>query len=130
MAFTAKSGKFSASINSVEVGCGDKKIVLGGENILPFYTFDAPVENAPKVGVEITDSGLENEPECVKKYYEGCETVADMAKRAASFEGVDFFKLPYGWRRSERCKQIYRRAHCYAERNRGSSRSSAGSLRM
>ena len=52
MAFTAKSGKFSASINSVEVGCGDKKIVLGGENILPFYTFDAPVENAPKVGVD------------------------------------------------------------------------------
>ena len=27
----------------------------------------------------------------VKKYYEGCETVADMAKRAASFEGVDFW---------------------------------------
>ena len=53
MAFTAKSGKFSASINSVEVGCGDKKIVLGGENVLPFYTFDAPVENAPKVGVEM-----------------------------------------------------------------------------
>ena len=93
MAFTAKSGKFSASINSVEVGCGDKKIVLGGENILPFYSFDAPVENAPKVGVEITDSGLENEPECVKKYYEGCETVADMAKRAASFEGVDFLSF-------------------------------------
>lgn len=93
MAFTAKSGKFSASINSVEVGCGDKKIVLGGENILPFYTFDAPVENAPKVGVEITDSGLENEPECVKKYYEGCETVVDMAKRAASFEGVDFLSF-------------------------------------
>lgn len=93
MAFTAKSGKFSASINSVEVGCGDKKIVLGGENVLPFYTFDAPVENAPKVGVEITDSGLENEPECVKKYYEGCETVADMAKRAASFEGVDFLSF-------------------------------------
>ena len=93
MAFTAKSGKFSASINSVEVGCGDKKIVLGGENVLPFYTFDAPVENAPKVGVEITDSGLENEPECVKKYYEGCETVVDMAKRAASFEGVDFLSF-------------------------------------
>ena len=34
---------------------------LGGENVLPFYTFDAPIENAPKVGVEITDFGLENE---------------------------------------------------------------------
>ena len=93
MAFTAKSGKFSANINSVELGCGDKKIVLGGENVLPFYTFDSPIENSPKVGIEITDSGLENEPECVKKYYEGCETIADIAKRAASFEGVDFLSF-------------------------------------
>lgn len=93
MPFNAKSGKFSASINTVEIGCGDKKITIGGENVLPFYTFDAPVENAPKVGVEITDFGLENEPECIKKYYEGCETVVDMAKKAASFEGVDFLSF-------------------------------------
>lgn len=33
---------------------------------------------------------MENEPECVKKYYEGCTTLADIAKKAASFEGVDF----------------------------------------
>ncbi len=93
MPFNAKSGKFSASINTVEIGCGDKKITLGGENVLPFYTFDAAIENAPKVGVEITDSGLDHEPECIKKYYEGCETVVDMAKKAATFEGVDFLSF-------------------------------------
>ena len=98
MPFNAKSGKFNANINTVELGCGDKKIAIGGENVLPFYTFDAPVENAPKVGVEITDGILENEPECVKKYYEGCESIADMAKKAASLEGVDFlcFRLEGG----------------------------------
>lgn len=98
MPFNAKSGKFNANINAVELGCGDKKIAIGGENVLPFYTFDAPVENAPKVGVEITDGILENEPECVKKYYEGCESIADMAKKAASLEGVDFlcFRLEGG----------------------------------
>lgn len=98
MPFNAKSGKFNANINTVELGCGDKKIAIGGENVLPFYTFDAPVENAPKVGVEITDGILENEPECVKKYYEGCTTIADMAKKAASLEGVDFlcFRLEGG----------------------------------
>lgn len=90
MPFTAKSGKFNASINAVEIGTGDKKITIGGENVLPFYTFDAPIENAPKIGVEITDFGLEHEPECVKKYYEGCQTVVDMAKKAAEIEGVDF----------------------------------------
>lgn len=93
MPFTAKSGKFNASINTLTVGTGDKAITLGGENVLPFYTFDAPIENAPKVGIEITDGGLAEEPECVRKYYEGCETVADMAKKAASFEGVDFLSL-------------------------------------
>ena len=93
MPFNAKSGKFSASINTVEIGCGDKKITIGGENVLPFYTFDAEIVNAPKVGIEITDAGLAGEPECVKKFYEGCETITDMAKKAASFEGVDFLSF-------------------------------------
>lgn len=90
MPFTAKSGKFNASIKAVTIGTGDKAITIGGENVLPLYSFDAPIENAPKVGVEITDFGMENEPECIKKYYEGCTTLADMAKKAATFEGVDF----------------------------------------
>lgn len=90
MPFTAKSGKFNASINTVEIGSGDKAVKIGGENVLPLYSFDAPIENAPKVGIEITDFGMENEPDCVKKYYEGCESIADIAKKAASFEGVDF----------------------------------------
>ena len=33
------------------------------------------------------------EPECVKKYYEGCSTIVDMAKKAATFEGVDFLSI-------------------------------------
>ena len=90
MPFTAKSGKFNASINTVEIGTGDKAIKIGGENVLPLYSFDAPIENAPKVGIEITYFGMENELDCIKKYYEGCETLADIAKKAASFEGVDF----------------------------------------
>jgi len=90
MPFNGKSGKFNASINTATIGCGDKKITLGGENVLPFYTFDAAIEHAPKVGVEITDGGLDKEPECIKKYYEGCRTVVDMAKKAAEMEGADF----------------------------------------
>lgn len=93
MPFTAKSGKFNAKINTVEVGTGDKAIKIGGENVLPFYTFDDAIENAPKVGIEITDGGLDNEPDCVKKYYEGCATVVDMAKKAVTFEGVDFLSI-------------------------------------
>ena len=90
MPFTARSGKFNARIKTVEIGSGDKAVKIGGENVLPLYSFDAPIENAPKVGIEITDFGMDNEPDCVKKYYEGCESIADIAKKAASFEGVDF----------------------------------------
>lgn len=93
MPFTAKSGKFNASINTVEFGTGDKAVKIGGENVFPLYSFDAAIENAPKVGIEITDFGMEHEPECIKKYYEGCATLADMAKKAASMEGVDFLSF-------------------------------------
>ena len=90
MPFTAKSGKFNASINTVEF---DKAVKIGGENVFPLYSFDAAIENAPKVGIEITDFGMEHEPECIKKYYEGCATLADMARKAASMEGVDFLSF-------------------------------------
>lgn len=93
MPFTPKSGKFNASINTVEIGTGDKAVKIGGENVFPLYSFDAAIENAPKVGIEITDFGMEHEPECIKKYYEGCATLADMARKAASMEGVDFLSF-------------------------------------
>ena len=93
MPFNGKSGKFNASINTVEFGCGDKAVKIGGENVFPLYSFDAAIENAPKVGIEITDFGMEHEPECIKKYYEGCATLADMARKAASMEGVDFLSF-------------------------------------
>ncbi len=93
MPFNGKSGKFNASIGAVEFGCGEKAVKIGGENVLPFYTFDAPIENSPKVGVMITDLGLENEPAGVKAYYEGCTTMADIAKKAAAMPGADFVCL-------------------------------------
>ncbi len=93
MPFTAKSGKFSSGINAVTIGTGDKAVVIGGANVLPFYTFDAPIENAPRIGIEITDGGVEAEPDCIKKFYEGCTTPAEMARKASEFEGVDFLSI-------------------------------------
>ena len=59
MAFEPKTQAFNASIAKVTIGTGDKAVTLGGVNVLPFYSFDAPIENAPKIGVEITDAGIE-----------------------------------------------------------------------
>ena len=65
MPFNRKPQKFNAAIKSVVIGSGDKTVTLGGENVLPFYAFDGEIKNGPKVGVEITDLGMEGEPESV-----------------------------------------------------------------
>lgn len=95
MPFTGKSGKFNAAIRTVEIGTGDKAMKIGGENVLPFYTFDAPIENAPKVGVMITDLGLENEAAGIKEYYAGAKSFAEIAKKAEEMPGADFVVLRF-----------------------------------
>ena len=93
MPFNQKPQKFNAAINTVEIGCGDKAIALGGENTFPFYTFDAELVNAPKIGVVISDMGLVGEPAGVVEYYGENATYAEMAKKAADMEGADFVCL-------------------------------------
>jgi len=95
MPFKKPVQKFNAAINAVELGSGEKKIVLGGHNVMPFYTFDSPIENPPRVGAEISDLGFDDQVTGIAEFYAGCETVADMAKRAAALEGVDFICLKF-----------------------------------
>ena len=92
MPFNRKPQKFNASIKEVTIGCGEKAVTLGGENVYPFYSFDGEITNAPKVAVEISDMGV---PEVagLKAYYEGCSTMAEIAKRASEMEGADFVCL-------------------------------------
>ena len=114
MPFNQKPQKFNAKINTVTVGTGDKAVTIGGNSTFPFYTFDAPTENRPKIGVEITDMGLDEFAPGIKAYYEGCTTMAEIAKKAAAMEGADFTQP--GRRRSKRSKQIYRRTYCNRKR--------------
>lgn len=89
MAFTPKIQAFSARINAVTLGTGERSIVIGGENVLPFYTFDAPIEHKPRIAVEISDRGLKDVVSPgILDFYAGCETVADMAARAETMEGA------------------------------------------
>lgn len=93
MPFNQKPQKFNAKINTVTIGSGDKTVSLGGNSTFPFYTFDAPTENTAKIGVEISDMGLEGACEGIKAYYEGASTMAEIAKKAAAMEGADFVAL-------------------------------------
>lgn len=94
MPFNQKLQKFNAKINTVTIGSGDKTVTIGGDSTYPFYSFDAPAENTPKIGVEISDMGLENVvSEGIKAYYDGASTIGEMAKKAAAMEGADFVAL-------------------------------------
>lgn len=90
MPFKKTPQTFNATINAVEIGTGEKAITLGGENVFPLYSFDASITNAPKVGIEITDTGLENAVEGIKAFYAGADTLAEQAKKAETCEGADF----------------------------------------
>ena len=79
MSFVPKKQAYSAHINAVTLGTGDKAIVIGGQNVLPFYSFDAPIENAPKIGVEISDNANAWNAPALRAFYEGCTTMADYA---------------------------------------------------
>ena len=95
MSFVPKTQPFSGKINAVTLGTGDKAIVLGGQNVLPFYTFDAAIENAPKIGVEISDAANEWTAPGLTQFYAGCTTMADYAKKAETIEGADFLFLNF-----------------------------------
>lgn len=114
MAFEPKTQAFTSSIATVTLGTGDKACKLGGVNVLPFYSFDAPIENAPKIGVEITDAGMAAYPQKgLQEFYAGCNTPAEMAKRVETMHGASFICLhlegadPNGENKSvEECVEI------------------------
>ena len=95
MSFAPKTQPFSGKINAVTLGTGDKAIVIGGQNVLPFYTFDAPIENAPKIGVEISDAANTWTSKGIQEFYAGCTTMAEYAKKAETMEGADFIALNF-----------------------------------
>ena len=94
MSFVPKKQAYNAHINEVVLGVGEKAVAIGGQNVLAFHTFDGEITNAPKIGVELTAAGMAM---CTmpgeQKFYDGCATVVDMAKRAATMEGASFICL-------------------------------------
>ena len=95
MSFVPKKQAYSARINTVTLGTGDKATVIGGQNVLPFYTFDAPIENAPKIGVEISDNAASWTAPGLVEFYAGCTTMAERAAKAAAMPGADFIALNF-----------------------------------
>lgn len=69
MAFVAPKETYSGKVFEVTIGT-DKTAVFGGENVLPFHSFEGKVPNRPLIAYEIQDVPPEDWPETVKKVYE------------------------------------------------------------
>lgn len=70
MAFTAPKETYSGKVYEVTIGTGDKAATFGGENVLPFNSFEGVTPNRPVVAVEIQDVPPSDWPEMVRKPYE------------------------------------------------------------
>jgi len=92
MPFKRTPQKFNAAIGTLEIGTGANTVKLGGENVLPFYSFDGEIANAPKIGIQISDKG---EIPCVAEYYASAADLAGRAKIAEALPGVDFVALSF-----------------------------------
>lgn len=95
MSFVPKKQAYGAKIHTVTLGSGDSSVVIGGQNVLPFYSFDAPIEHAPKIGIEISDLFAAWTSPGVREFYQDCSTMAELAQRAQTMEGADFLALHF-----------------------------------
>ncbi|MDR1358929.1 MAG: acetyl-CoA decarbonylase/synthase complex subunit delta [Coriobacteriales bacterium] len=94
MPFEAKKKEFNVSVGVLEFGHGPA-VQLGGENVWPLYTFDGPLANPPRVGVEISDLGTEHWNVGLQGHYANDDDIAGMAKRAGAMPGAEFVCLSF-----------------------------------
>jgi acetyl-CoA decarbonylase/synthase complex subunit delta len=93
MPFKRVPQKFPSAIKEVVIGVGDKAVTLGGQNVLPFYSFDEKIKNPPLVGVEVSDLGPNRDLPELGKFYEGAKTIPEVAKKACTIPGASFISL-------------------------------------
>lgn len=82
MAFTPTKETYSGKVYPVTIGLGDGASTVGGENVLPFHSFEGATPNRPVIAFEVQDIPPADWPESVKKPFEG---VSDDPVKWATF---------------------------------------------
>lgn len=96
MAFKMSAQKSSGKVSEVVIGTGEKAITLGGENVLPFYSFDGDTGNIQKVGIEINDIYPETWIDSYKEMYKDvANDPAAWAKYVQDNSEADFICLRF-----------------------------------
>jgi acetyl-CoA decarbonylase/synthase complex subunit delta len=69
MAFIPPKETYSGKVYVIDVGAETKKVTFGGENVLPFHSFEGIAPNRPLIAYEIQDVPPVEWPESVLKPY-------------------------------------------------------------
>ncbi|GBD99345.1 corrinoid/iron-sulfur protein small subunit [bacterium BMS3Abin07] len=71
MAFAPPKESYSGKVFQVETGTGDRTARFGGENVLPYHTFEGEAPNDVLIAYEIQDIVPNDWPDTVREVYEG-----------------------------------------------------------
>jgi len=69
MSFVVPKEAYKGKVFEVEIGTGDKAVKFGGENCLPFMSFEGEIPNRPLVIHEIQDIAPEDWPDVAQAAY-------------------------------------------------------------
>ncbi len=69
MSFQIPKEQYSGKINIVKLGIGKSEVCIGGETVLPFYSFEGEIANKPIIAMDVYDEMPSNWPEYLINYY-------------------------------------------------------------
>jgi acetyl-CoA decarbonylase/synthase complex subunit delta len=95
LAFEIPKQIYSGAIKPVTIGKGDKAITLGGETTYPFYVFEGPMPNKPRIAMEVwdVDPGEDWAEPAKEPFKDVLGDPAAWAKKCVSEYGADAIAL-------------------------------------
>lgn len=94
MPFVVPKDTYAGKVNALNFGSGSKAVTVGGENGLPFLSFESSIPNRVAVAVEIQDVAPSDWPDTVRKVYEGVgNSPAEWAKFCQNSLGAKLIAL-------------------------------------
>ncbi|MCX7917405.1 MAG: hypothetical protein N2589_04690 [bacterium] len=80
---------YTGKIREVEIGVGEKKVKVGGQNCLNFHFFEGEIPNKPVISFEVWDSIPEEWPEiCSAPYKDVLNDPLSWAKKCVNEYGA------------------------------------------
>ena len=71
MAYIVPKENYTGKVFNLKLGSGDRSVSIGGENVLPFLSFEGIIPNKPAIALEVQDIPPADWPETLQKVYKG-----------------------------------------------------------